>query len=323
MASKDTTESLPTNLGEPEINPEEQPDLRVRAALKTALFSIIPASDSLAVWAGAFSKSELVPSQVPEESPLSNDVEGSAVAERRSGHFGTNEVHRVNGSVFQNVGVRHSAEDLERARGVILSAINSADIVLLEHLADPFREKDCLWAGDYFSELAAYAIRSGKEAFFIDPIKEKAIAAAIIVPAMITTPVILGANAFLYKDSVDPERKRGWTRRAVLACCCEAFVGFTASAVLMRAEGDGYSWYDFSLATDGRTLAMLRNTLRVIEDNPGKRFMVLSGDYHARGIEYYLANPEIFAAKLAVYENTFGLLEGEDGSIGKVRTDCS
>lgn len=231
----------------------------------------------------------------------------------------TNEIHTLkNGTTLHNLGVFHSGSDFEKDGETILHSIDEADILLLEQSTGAGNK---IIDEDYFSELARYAMNQGKKVFFVDPIKGTIFAAIIEYSSLSIAPILVTYNLAHHSDVLKPERKKLWNRRSFLACALEATTGLTVATLIPFAHENKYSWYDFSVLTDGRSLSVLNNALTVAEQNPGSKITLITGNGHANGIEYYLANPKIFEAKLGIYKKTFGLLEGREGTMAEAEAE--
>jgi len=306
------------------LQSEELKALERRAFAKTLAVSAPAIVSSIAMW-GVFIMSYFFdePLKINDSEIDDSRADNSKKKEVEvPGYKYVNKYHALdNGAVLHNLGVLHLSEFFSESAQHILGAIDAADVLLLEQAALIDGEANKLRSGDYFSELAAYALRSGKEAFFIDPLASSAIAAITFASPTIAMPLITAYFLAKYKDLINPGKKKAWTRRALLTCFCEATTGVTASTVINITNPNDYNCYDFSITTDGRSLRMLDNSLEIAERFLGKRILIISGHNHARVIEYYLENPTVFEAKLAIYKATFGLLEGEQGKTTKIKFD--
>lgn len=201
-----------------------------------------------------------------------------------------------NRAILHNIGVCHTVKDFEKEWEVVLSGIDNSEIVLLEY-------------GDaYFPELEWYSLTREKETICIDPVKNYYVK-RVLYTGETATGFMHVYNLTQFRDLLNPVERKMWMIRAALAWVGEALFGMNISSMLKKKFKDKYTWPDMSLITDGRTVAMTRDVLRLVEENPGKRIAVITGNNHARGIEFYLQHPEIFKVKLAIYEKTFGKLE--------------
>ena len=214
------------------------------------------------------------------------------------------------GGSFINLGVQHNLASYRVHKEHIQKAIEEADIVLLEGGNEENQS--------YFNVLKDEAFSRDKRVIDIDMTKkELAVFSSIGVNA-----VAAALGAVLLWDTRREESKGktlGFTRRSILRAVAysAAMLGFPSPPhILDTIQGrKDYPTMDFSYISDGRTVKMLDNVLKVIEANPGKQILAITGNNHARGFRHYLASKESFEGfkrRRDIYFSTYEKIFGRD-----------
>jgi hypothetical protein len=200
---------------------------------------------------------------------------------------------------FLNVGVAH-VDDLLNAqleKTFLGQAIREANIVLLENTG----------GGGYFGKLKDYAEGLGKRVVDVDR-AGGGLSQALRVNASLWAS--FRAIKQLGKDFVGlglSENEKNKIRRewisyvlktlgiAELGQFSPTLIGSMLTTRLNDIEnskGEYDAKYDISLMGDGRTIFMVLDIMKVMKENPETKIVVITGDAHATGINYYLYESE-------------------------------
>ncbi len=212
-----------------------------------------------------------------------------------------------NQSRLHNVGVTHAGAFLEPAALKEMAAIvKAADIILMETELVMNSDRHILIKDSYFGTWREMALKAGKELYDIDVKQPKAIE-RLNFAAPLTAAICLGLlNAHKLLKRL-PEmnlslrkfiRTLGWSAAAISPFASPQFMATVASS-------RSYPVTDLSYVIDARTVFMYKHIKEISSKNPGKKLLVVSGDLHARGFEYYREHPKVFQTKLALYEATY------------------
>lgn len=228
-------------------------------------------------------------------------------SKEKGGYPFTDVTHPLkNGGSVRNLGLRHSLGDLSIDQKHLAAAIDEADVVLLEGGQGDDE--------DYFSKLRNYAAKKGKTVYDIDNkrqfLMEMQNELSVGVPALIGA--VGAVDDFKWGEKPEMQITRKGSRRNFLR-------GVAAASALAHLPvyipDDGMKEYtpnQISYVVDGRTVKMLRHLREIIPEYPGKKILVMTGNTHALGIEYYNQHQDEFATKKAVYGVTYEPIYGLD-----------
>ncbi len=198
---------------------------------------------------------------------------------------------------YQNIWVSHTDEAFDEDKEFLFQAIRRADIILLER------------GEQYFKKLEKYAKSQGKKVIYID---NPSIINVWVSLACSVAPVFIAwKNIKNHKEL----KKLSWifkqTRRNIMALIIGLnWYIFTYPFLYGVFQGKKYIANDLGYITDARTIFMLQNILDIARKESGKNLLSITGDAHAKWIEYYLYNNDEFEVKRKCYNTTYGLMEG-------------
>ena len=199
---------------------------------------------------------------------------------------------RTRDSQFVNIGVRHIPEYLETQlhETFMGKSIEEADIILLEKW----------W--EYFPELEKHCIDKWKRVQNMDMSHGNI---SDIFGMGATTLSALGIFDLYTRDVMqlgniwDPEEKKKIRLQYIQQCLSLLWIAqlwiFPPSliaSIILSWENEYKAQYDISHTWDARTVFMAIQVLKTMKENPGKKVLAISGDFHARWIHYYLYEAE-------------------------------
>jgi hypothetical protein len=203
-----------------------------------------------------------------------------------------------NSASLRNVGVHHTGVHLAHGFSELKARISTADIVALESEIAPDSFEHIRGRDKFFSRLREEALNQHKILYDIDVKKpwridqmEKTSARAAGIAAV--GLALTGLQPKFRENTVSLRRflrTIGWI--GVLT---------VYPPVHQVYWGNSYPATDVSFSADGRTVLMLSHLLALAKEYPGKRLLVISGNGHAIGVEFYLRHPVIFRTKRALY----------------------
>lgn len=196
------------------------------------------------------------------------------------------------------LGVTHTLRAFSLDREHILSRLQEADIVLLERfqaISYPSVGEGTLKENDYFLQIAAWAIKHGKAAYFIDT----------RLGVVTTILVWLGAfSALLTVWGTSLLAIQGWRARKFPIILCVVgllfgVIGFPGIAVtLVHGLGLGndaalplMGVLDYSPISDGFSVQLSEREAVFARGFPEKRIAVVVGNSHAVVADYYNRHP--------------------------------
>lgn len=211
----------------------------------------------------------------------------------------------TNGGSIRVLGVYHANNFHERAKAQLEPKVKAADIVLYE-LGD--------WFERNFGEPARAA---GQKAGSIEGHFTQGKGALTLIGA--TSYLVVKswaqlkncfsfAKSALIGRSLD-ESSPSLSRRAALANTAKMYAAVYVGAptAQLAAENLGNQSllaFDVSPLSDGRSIKMLQNALVCAEKNPGKKIVVVVGDFHAKAMKFYTqseAHQKLFSVKREIY----------------------
>ncbi len=213
---------------------------------------------------------------------------------------------------FLNIGVSHDSDLLpvHLEKTFLGQAIQEADIVLLEHPR-----------GDYFGLLKTYAEKLGKQVVNIDTDSSIRQGMSIIASLWAGFRAVQQLDIDFVGIGLSEEEKYD-LRKEWITYLLKTFgiseLGIFPPTLLgsilkNRAEdpdnqrGTYDAKHDISFTGDGRTVFMVLDTLKVMKENPNKKIVVVTGDVHATGINYYLNEAEgQLKLKEIIYNMVYG-----------------
>lgn len=207
------------------------------------------------------------------------------------------------GTILRNIGVSHSHATLNKHGSFFANAIKDADIICLEGI-----EK---MDNNFFQILTEYANNQGKTAILID---SRGRPQLYLTYGFIIAGCALGTiAAFNRIFRRDKELQKPLLRRTMIRSWAwiSAYVSFPsllpeiAARVLNVKSSNQRNPLDIGYVTDGGSVKMLSNLYKVIKENPGSNILSVTGDFHARDIEYYLKAQTEFKIKETIYNNTY------------------
>ena len=205
---------------------------------------------------------------------------------------------------YRNLGVTHSGGPIwEAQKDLILSAIQEADIVLLEH-GDP----------GWFSQLKRYAQYQGKDVRYIEGGGGMGIATVANALALWCVVDMLQLNPLKQSD------RGAWTKELAKAWLYQQFGLWPVSAEVesvarRKLSNDAYSGrFSFDFKKDARTIWMMIEIQKIRRDpdNTDKKILSISGDIHAQGFELYDDNKAELLLKRILYNTAFCLHHAAD-----------
>lgn len=214
-----------------------------------------------------------------------------------------------NGTTVRNLGVAHVEEEFRFSGDHIEQAIRDTDVVFLE---GPIVSYD---APGYFRSRAEYALDQGKIVYDIDAYKFIQLSIDIQSGAKnlfaFTGGLALGVEAA--GTMADVIKDGGLLRRTFFRGIgyygALTMLPSSSYAVSQVVHPDGYPAPDVSFVVDARTILMLDHMTHIAEKHPGKKLLVISGDMHARGYNYYRSSAAahtLYESKKAIYEGIYG-----------------
>ena len=201
----------------------------------------------------------------------------------------------LHGASVHNLGVRHTAEDLRLYGAHIACAIRECDILLLE--GSPLRK--------FFDRLAEYGKAKGKDVQFVES-ELRLQTAELYSHAAFLVAQIGGIVNFEY--ALDSQAGVSTTKRA-------AALGFTGLGVfadvpsipVIASHMTGlteFLHYDPAPITAGRSVLMLEALYKAVQENSGKKILLVTGDLHAQYIQRLIEkgpDSQEYLMKLASY----------------------
>lgn len=203
--------------------------------------------------------------------------------------------------VFENIGVEHTPEEFLKDQSAIRQAIMKNDIIMLE-----ISKKN-----GYFDIIAQYAKSQNKKVYCIDPdpvhiplfqwIASIGSALGFILLPMSESYVeaILtgGTGIFLAKYSIiDPS-------------LLYTFKTFIINKIIHETMNyEQIAKKDRSFTIDGRTIIMMDYIQKVLSQHPDKKYVSITGAWHAEGFEYYKNKTDERKQKLNFYMKKYNFL---------------
>lgn len=218
----------------------------------------------------------------------------------------TNSIHHrtEDFAEYRNLGVIHAGGPRwEKQKDLIFSAIQDADIVLLEP-GDP----------GWFPLLGRYAEDHGKQTRYLEGSAGGVVA--------------LCANAFalwcvydmLQMNPLKQAERGAWTKELTKAWIAQQLGIWPLSSQIestIRGKNlkDAYRGrFSFDYLKDARTIWMLLDIQKIRQDpnNLERKILSITGDGHAKGFELYISNPTELLIKRVLYDTVFCLHHAAD-----------
>jgi hypothetical protein len=217
---------------------------------------------------------------------------------------------------FLNIGVQHRTRILDsQLRETILGqSILEADIVLLENTGGP-----------YFSKVADFAQKQNKTVINIDHAwgaMRDLLQFGITMWATFRSVRQLGKDPVALGKTEDEklEIRKDYIKYVLttlgiseLGLFPPTFLATGLASSLKDPSGKSdeyFEKYDISATGDGRTVFMAIEVLKERKKNPDKKIVVVTGDTHAKGINYYLNDAEgELKLKNVLYNVVYGFLK--------------
>ena len=206
------------------------------------------------------------------------------------------------GTILAITGVIHIEPMLASERARIKEAVRQAHIVCMESEHNDPRHHRRSDSG-YFHIMREIVREERKELYDVDVVSN------IWIPTKLA-PILAGA-AGLHLYAIDPFARKVLDRAMPLRGLLRTLgwvglaTGICAPQELPAVLSDRSPTFGTSFIIDGRTVLMLQRTLEIAAANPGKRVLLLSGNGHAEGFDFYLRNPGYFQVKQALYSRTY------------------
>lgn len=200
-------------------------------------------------------------------------------------------------AAYRNIGVIHNEEMGHTHHDFLRDAIDQNDLLLLEQ-GTPAS------SADYFDRLQNYALLHGKRAFTVDADRRDLTAFLYGQPGATGILTMCGVLYCSERIGKKPNASSIYriTRRAFHALGLGNLLSYFG---LFREHQRQDSWEhpaeDGSYIADARTVAMLESIEELRRRFPMEQLVSITGDAHAKGIEYYLANPEEHQRRLQAY----------------------
>lgn len=202
-----------------------------------------------------------------------------------------------------SVGVLHLEGHLDRSDD-LQRMIALHDVIAMESESVFDAPKHIRLPSNYFARLRCTALEENKILYDIDvnsPVRVDNLEWG-------TAGVALASGLALHAGMVyDRLNIKSFSKRAFIRT-----IGWLATATslcppqaVFQHRGKDYPSLDLSFCLDGRTVLMLANTLDIAEKYPGKSILMISGDLHAKGVEYYMERPRLLALKTEIYRKLY------------------
>lgn len=202
------------------------------------------------------------------------------------------------GGTIRNLGVRHTDADLRIDGKHIAEAINAADVVLMEG-----GQHD----DNYFGKLRTYAAKKGKAVYDIDNKRQFLIEAqhelSLSIPACIGA--VGAGDDFKWDGKPEMQITRKGNRRNFLRGVAAVSLAAHLPTYVPNDGAEQYPSHQVSYIVDGRTVKMLKHVREIIPQYRGKNILIITGNTHAMGFEYYAKHRKEFARKRAIYDATY------------------
>ena len=183
----------------------------------------------------------------------------------------TDQRHQLpDGTELRNLGVIHTLGTFRKNRESYEQIVQEADVIFLEDF------------DKYGKEWEALAQKYGKTVVRIEKVSEDK--ALLAVMAQFSSIGLHSLNLAKSQELRTIATAGSWLRRAVCAVMMGTQLSKEAISPLI----------DLSFVVDARTVKMLENALVQANQWKGKKIVIVSGDSHAKGIEYYLQHPKVF-----------------------------
>ncbi len=201
-----------------------------------------------------------------------------------------------------NLGVIHARSLLSEYMPFFRKAVQENDIVALEGEEGRF----------FFQEIGEMVLGRGKKLVYIDT--GRSFSQTLGITMQIIT---LAYSLDIFFDFFNKEKREKWLedtrsslkeslKRDAELLGVSQFNIVPPSLLTSTYVSDKSQYplrFDISYTGDARTVFMLANLKRLAKSNPDKKIVVITGEAHARGFDFYLQHPHLFEykAKLLLY----------------------